>query len=134
MWLAFLFESRTKYFPPFRKQCFAFLRVNFLKINIGNAYQCLGDYRKAIEYHEKSLKIDIEIGDRGGEGSAYGSLGNAYQCLGDYRKAIKYHEKSLKIAIEIVIEVEKEEPMQISVMHTTHWVTIKKPLITLKNL
>ncbi|XP_044171785.1 tetratricopeptide repeat protein 28-like, partial [Acropora millepora] len=61
----------------------------------------LGDYRKAIKYHEKHLKIAIEIGDRGGEGGAYGNLGNAYQSLGDYRKAIKYHQKHLKIAIEI---------------------------------
>ena len=36
--------------------------------NLGNAYQSLGDYRKAIEYHEKDLKIAIEIGDRAGEG------------------------------------------------------------------
>ena len=55
----------------------------------------------AIEYHEKDFKIAIEIGDRGGEGGAYGNLGNAYQSLGDYRKAIEYHEKDLKIDIEI---------------------------------
>ena len=47
------------------------------------------------------MKIAIEIGDRGAEGRAYGSLGNAYQSLGDYRKAIEYHAKHLKIAIEI---------------------------------
>ena len=28
----------------------------------------LGDYRKAIEYQEKRLKIAVEIGDRAGEG------------------------------------------------------------------
>ena len=38
--------------------------------NLGNAYQSLGDYRKAIEYHEKRLKIAKEIGDRAGEGRA----------------------------------------------------------------
>ena len=27
---------------------------------------------------KKDLKIAIEIGDRGGEGRAYGNLGNAY--------------------------------------------------------
>ena len=69
--------------------------------NLGNAYQSLGDYRKAIDYHMKRFKIAIEISDRGGEGSAYGSLGIAYRSLGDYRKAIKYHEKDLNIAIEI---------------------------------
>ena len=44
-------------------------------------------------YHEKHLKIALEIGDRAGEGEAYGNLGNAYQPLGDYRKAIEYHEE-----------------------------------------
>ena len=63
--------------------------------------QSLGDYQKSIEYHEKHLKIAIEIGDRGGEGRAYGNLGCAYWSLGDYRKSIEYHEKHLKIAIEI---------------------------------
>ncbi|XP_067047458.1 tetratricopeptide repeat protein 28-like [Acropora muricata] len=61
----------------------------------------MGDDQKAIEYYEKRLKIAIEIGDRGGEGRAYGNLGNAYQSLGNYQKAIEYHEKDLKIAIEI---------------------------------
>ncbi|XP_044168066.1 tetratricopeptide repeat protein 28-like, partial [Acropora millepora] len=59
------------------------------------------DYQKAIEYHEKDLKIAKEIGDRAGEGGAYANLGNAYQSLGDYQKAIEYHEKDLKIAKEI---------------------------------
>ena len=42
----------------------------------------LGDFRKAIEYLEKHLKIAIEIGDRAGEGRAYGNLGNAYRLTG----------------------------------------------------
>ncbi|XP_067046747.1 tetratricopeptide repeat protein 28-like [Acropora muricata] len=56
---------------------------------------------KAIEYHEKDLKIAKEIGDRAGEGRAYGNLGIVYKSLGDYQKAIEYHEKDLKIAKEI---------------------------------
>ena len=39
--------------------------------NLGNAYQSLGDSGKAIEYHEKRLKIAKEIGNRAGEGRAY---------------------------------------------------------------
>ena len=69
--------------------------------SLGIAYRSLGDFRKAIEYSEKNLKIAIEIGSRAGEAQAYGSLGNAYESLGDFRKAIEYHEKHLKIAIEI---------------------------------
>ena len=63
--------------------------------------QSLRDYQKAIEYHEKRLKIAIEIGDRRGEGGKYGNLGNAYDSLGDYRKAIEYHKEHLTIAIQI---------------------------------
>ena len=61
--------------------------------SLGNAFQLLGDYRKAIEYHEKHLKIALEVCDWGGEGVAYGRLSNAYHSMGDYRKAIEYHEK-----------------------------------------
>ncbi|XP_015751780.1 PREDICTED: uncharacterized protein LOC107331683 [Acropora digitifera] len=69
--------------------------------NLGRAYQSLGEFRKAIEYHEEHLEIAKKVGDRAGEGRAYGNLGNAYQSLGDYQKAIEYHEKHLKIAIAI---------------------------------
>ena len=65
------------------------------------SFLSMGAYRKAIEKHEKDLKIAIEKSDRGGEGGAYGNLGNAHQSLGDYRKAIEYHEKHLKIAMEM---------------------------------
>ena len=47
------------------------------------------------------MKIAQEIGNRSGEGAAYGNLGSAYLSLGDYQKAIEYLDKSLKIAQEI---------------------------------
>ena len=65
------------------------------------AFQSLGDHRKALEYHEKQLKIAIEIGDRAREGTAYGNLSYTHRSLGDFPKAIEYTEKRLKIAIEI---------------------------------
>ena len=46
------------------------------------------------------MKIAIKLGDREGEGRAYGNLGNSYHSLGDPREATEYHEKHLKIAIE----------------------------------
>ena len=69
--------------------------------NLGNAYDSLGDFKKAIEYHERHLKIAKEVGDRAGEGISYGNLGNAYFRLGDFKKAIEYHERNLKIAKEV---------------------------------
>ena len=79
------------------------------------------------------MKISIEIGDRAREGAAYGNLGNAYQSLGDYRKAIEYHEKRLKIAIEIGDRAGEGRAYGISVMLTSHWVTIEKALSIMRN-
>ena len=55
--------------------------------NLGNAYYSLGDFKKAIEYHELDLKIATEVGNRAGEGKSYGNLSNTYGRLGDFKKA-----------------------------------------------
>ena len=55
--------------------------------SIGSAYACLGDYKKAIEFHQQSLSIAKEIGDKDSEGKAYLSLGNAYDSLCDYKQS-----------------------------------------------
>ena len=56
--------------------------------NLGSAYRSLGDYRKAMEYHEKHLRTTIEIGDRGGEGASYHNIGNVYFFLGQFENAV----------------------------------------------
>ena len=72
-----------------------------MEISVFFTMQSLGDSQKSIEYHEEHLKIAVEIGDRHGEGAAYGNLGICYKSLGDHRNSIEYHEKHLKIAKEI---------------------------------
>ena len=62
--------------------------ASFIYCTLGRAYQSLGDYAKAIEYHEQHLAIAKEVGDRAGEGRAYSYLGNAYWLQGDFSKAI----------------------------------------------
>jgi hypothetical protein len=59
-----------------------------------------GDFSKTIKYRVQDLAIAREVGDRAGEGQAYGNLGNAYQSQGDF-KAIKYHSQHLAIAKEV---------------------------------
>jgi tetratricopeptide (TPR) repeat protein len=66
--------------------------------NLGLVYTGLGNFKKAIEYHEKSLEIDKSIGDQAGESACYTNLGIAYDGLGDFKKAIEFNEKSLEIA------------------------------------
>ena len=74
---------------------------NAQKVGDKTGEASLGDFRKAINQYEFHLKIAKEIGDKAGQGNAYGNLGNALLSLGDFKKAIDYHELHLKIAKEI---------------------------------
>ena len=49
--------------------------------SLGNVYDSLGEYQKAIEFHQQSLAITREIGDRGGEAKAWFNLGLTYYKL-----------------------------------------------------
>jgi tetratricopeptide (TPR) repeat protein len=69
-------------------------------MELGTIYFLLSESRKAIKYHEQSLAISREIGDRCGEGNALRNLGLAYAALGDAKKAIEYHEQALAISRE----------------------------------
>nr|XP_058951387.1 tetratricopeptide repeat protein 28-like [Pocillopora verrucosa] len=69
--------------------------------NLGNAYCSLGQFKTAIQYHQRHLEIAKEVGDKAGEGRSYGNLGNAYQGLGQFKTAIQYHQRHLEIAKEV---------------------------------
>ena len=57
-------------------------------IYLGIAYYSLGDYKKAIEFHQQSLSIAKEIGEKGLELKAYNNLGVSFQ-VHDVRQAEK---------------------------------------------
>ncbi|XP_068759724.1 tetratricopeptide repeat protein 28-like [Montipora capricornis] len=69
--------------------------------SLGNAYQSLGSFKEAMEYHHRHLSIAKEVGDRAEEGKAYCNLGNAYDILGNLKQAIEYHHQDLSIAKEV---------------------------------
>ena len=60
----------------------------------------MSDYRKATEYHRKSLDIAIQIGGPEKEEAMEISVTLTSHWV-TIKKAIKDHEKQLKIAIEI---------------------------------
>ena len=66
----------------------------------------MGDYKKALEYHELSLKIMKKIlGEEHPDiAKSYNNIGNTYDKMGDYKKALEYHELSLKIRKKILGE------------------------------
>jgi tetratricopeptide (TPR) repeat protein len=69
--------------------------------SLGNAYYSLGQYERAIAFHQQSLDIAKEIGDIQGESISLNNLGNAYYFLGQYQRAIAFHQQSLDIFREI---------------------------------
>ena len=68
---------------------------------MGNAYESLGEYQKAIDYYQKYLELSTAIGDRSGIARSNGNLGCAYHSLGEYQKATDYNKKSLEISTAI---------------------------------
>ena len=69
--------------------------------NLGDAYQWLGDNKKAIlKSNNENCNRNWWSVQRRKRLFEY-QLGIAYDSLGDCRKAIEYFEKQLKIAIEI---------------------------------
>jgi tetratricopeptide (TPR) repeat protein len=70
-------------------------------ISLGNAYNSLGQYERAIAFFQQSLDIKKEIGDIQGESISLIGLGNAYNSLGQYERAIAFHQQSLDIFKEI---------------------------------
>ncbi len=70
-------------------------------IGILNLFHCHGDLRKAVEYQDKYLAICKKVGNKSGEGHAYGYLGIAFHRLGDLEKAMEYHNQNVKIVMEL---------------------------------
>ncbi len=59
--------------------------------NRGNAYGSLGEYRRAIEDYDQTLRIDP------GDADAYYNRGIAYGNLGEYRRAIEDYDQALRL-------------------------------------
>jgi tetratricopeptide (TPR) repeat protein len=68
---------------------------------LGNFLYSQSRFTDAIDFHEQSLAIAREIGDRHGEAASLGNLGSAYNSIGQYQQAINFHEQSLTIYREI---------------------------------
>ena len=75
-------------------------KAEFLhKLGIGS--QNLGDYTKALEYFNESLKIHEADENRKGIARALNNIGNIYNFLGLYNKALENHIRSLNIEEEL---------------------------------
>jgi len=109
--------------------------VSWVYCTLGNAFQSLGNISKAIEYHTEHLTIAKEVGDRAGEGAAYGNLGNAYQLQGDFSKAIEYQKKLLAITKEVGNRAEEGRAYgKLGCAYEALWASAKAIVYHKKNL
>ena len=69
--------------------------------SLGSAYLRMGEYRKAINFHRRSLDICLRNGDIRRAGDALGNIGTSYLELAEYRMAIEFYTKQLEIARQI---------------------------------
>ncbi len=71
--------------------------------SLGQQFSFIGNYDKAIEYHEKSLAIRLKVHNDQHPltGVSYNNLGSVWGKKGEYDKAIEYHEKSLAIRLKV---------------------------------
>ena len=65
--------------------------------NLGTVYYSLGNYPKAIDYHQQSLAIQRKLKNRRGEALCLNNLVTAYRYMGEYAKATEYEQQSLAI-------------------------------------
>jgi tetratricopeptide (TPR) repeat protein len=68
---------------------------------LGNCYNSLGQYEKAITYHQQHHDISSEIVNQREGAISLGNLGNCYSSLGQYEKAIAYHQQHHDISEEM---------------------------------
>ena len=66
--------------------------------NHGAMFSSLGEYIQAKEYYEKALCMQMEIGDRAGEGRTYLNLAHVFGVLKKYGKNKLYCDNALAIS------------------------------------
>ncbi|MDA0866531.1 MAG: CHAT domain-containing protein [Cyanobacteria bacterium] len=71
----------------------------------------MGQYERAIDFYEQSLKITREVGDRVGEGNALGNLGSVYESLSQYERALEQYGQAVTLFNELGVPAEEAQTL-----------------------
>ncbi|WP_197090038.1 tetratricopeptide repeat protein, partial [Crocosphaera watsonii] len=94
--------------------------------NLAFVYSDLGEFSKAIDYHQKAVDIFQEYdGLQGDSVIALNNLGDTYRLLGDYSGAIGVYKEALNLAQEIKFS-EEEIPLLVDLSHSYYSLSISK--------
>ncbi len=66
----------------------------------GTLYTRMGDYKNALLYDNRTLKLAIKLGDRKGEAFDLNNIGMIYRNIGKLDNALEFYEKALKVSDE----------------------------------
>ena len=79
--------------------------------NLGNTYNSLGDYQKAIEYHNQSLEIAKRIGDIADESMCCLNLSiiYSYKTFKEPEKAFDYLKQSIDLTEKITSNIIEDQ-------------------------
>jgi tetratricopeptide (TPR) repeat protein len=61
----------------------------------------MGDYAKALEFHEQGLALKIELGMKASESSSHHNMGLVYFAMGDHARALAAYRRGLAIREEL---------------------------------
>lgn len=76
------------------------MRANVLN-GAGVLARMLGDFGRALEYHQHSLEIRRELGDKSSIAACFNGMGNVASDRRDFATSREYYEKSLAIKREL---------------------------------
>lgn len=66
--------------------------------DLGRLYASRGSFDEAFDYLERSMAINVSIGDQEGIAYAYNNIGLIYRSRGDFELALNHFKKSLEIS------------------------------------
>jgi tetratricopeptide (TPR) repeat protein len=75
--------------------------------NIGNAFNRLDNYAKALENYYRSLKIHESLNDEKQTGIQCGNIGIVYYRMKDLSKAFEFYERALKISNKLNLKADQ---------------------------
>ncbi len=101
--LPFMLNSLNDYIAADKKTPQVGLRTSIAGqyLNIGNTYMDMGEYKNALQYHLKGLKVFEEVDNKRGISFSNQSISSDFLNLGQYSEAIPYNAKSLALKKEL---------------------------------